>query len=92
MNRLLLLAVLTLAGCVDPHEPLSPDFGNAVNANTAVQVVNPNLTPVIGAADTNGQRVGDAMDRYRTGKVIQPQPPLEAGRISRTPPPPPQEK
>ena len=86
MNRLLLLAVLTLAGCVDPHEPLSPDFGNSVNANTAVQVVNPNLTPVIGAADTNGQRIGDAMERYRTGKVIRPQPPLEAGRIFATPP------
>ena len=92
MNRLLLLAVLTLAGCVDPHEPLSPDFGNAVNANNAVQVVDPNPMPVIGAADTNGQRVGDAMDRYRTGKVIRPQPPLEAGRILATPPPPPQER
>ena len=87
MNRLLLLAVLTLAGCIDPHEPLSPDFGNSVNANTAVQVVNPNPMPVIGAADTNGQRVGDAMDRYRTGKVIRPQPPLEAGKITSTPPP-----
>jgi type IV pilus biogenesis protein CpaD/CtpE len=84
MNRLLLLGILTLAACADPHQPLSRDFGNAVNANIAAQVVNPH--PLItGAADTDGQRVSDAMNRYRTGKVTRPQPPLEAGRITSLP-------
>ncbi len=84
MNRLLLLAILTLAACVDPHPPLSPDFGNAVNANIAAQVINPNPL-VAGPADTDGQRVSDAMSRYRAGKVTRPQPPLEAGKITSVP-------
>ena len=83
MKRIILLAVLTLAACEDPHRPLALDFGNAVNANIAAQVINPN--PRIGAADTDGQRVGDAMERYRTGKVHRPLAPLEAGKITVTP-------
>jgi type IV pilus biogenesis protein CpaD/CtpE len=83
MNRLILLAILALAACEDPHRPLSLDFGNAVNANIAAQVINPN--PTFGAADTDGQRVGDAMERYRTGKVHRPLAPLEAGKITVTP-------
>ena len=84
MNRLLLLGILTLAACADPHEPLSADFGNAVNANIGAQVINP-IPLVSGAADTDGQRVGDAMNRYRTGKVTRPLPPLEAGKITSAP-------
>jgi type IV pilus biogenesis protein CpaD/CtpE len=84
MHRLLLLGILTLAACVDPHGPLSPDFGNAVNSNVAAQVINPNAL-VTGAADTDGQRIGDAMNRYRTGKVTRLQPPLEAGKITSVP-------
>jgi len=84
MNRLLVLGILTLAACVDPHQPLSSDFGNAVNTNIAAQVINPH--PVVtGAADTDGQRIGDAMNRYRTGKVTRLQPPLEAGKITSVP-------
>jgi hypothetical protein len=84
MNRLLLLAILTLAACTDPHQPLSADFGNAVNVNISAQVINPNPL-VAGAADTDGQRIGDAMNRYRTGKVTRLQPPLEAGKITSVP-------
>ncbi len=84
MNRLLLLGILTLAACADPHQPLSADFGNAVNVNIGAQVINPNPL-VTGAADTDGQRIGDAMNRYRTGKVTRLQPPLEAGRITSVP-------
>jgi type IV pilus biogenesis protein CpaD/CtpE len=83
MKRIILLAALALAACEDPQRPLSPDFGNAVNANIAAQIINPN--PRIGAADTDGQRVGDAMERYRTGKVYRPNAPLEAGKITTTP-------
>jgi type IV pilus biogenesis protein CpaD/CtpE len=83
MNRLILLAVLALAACEDPHRPLSRDFGNAVHANIAAQVINPN--PTFGAADTDGQRVSDAMERYRAGKVHRPYAPLEAGKITVTP-------
>ncbi len=83
MKRLIMLAVLALAACEDPHRPLSRDFGNAVNANIAAQVINPN--PTVGVADTDGQRVSDAMERYRTGKVHRPLAPLEAGKITTTP-------
>ena len=84
MNRLVLFGILTLAACADPHQPLSADFGNAVNVNIGAQVINPNPL-VTGAADTDGQRIGDAMNRYRTGKVTRLQPPLEAGRITSVP-------
>lgn len=80
MKRLVLLAALALAACADPHEPLSRDFGNAVRANMAAQVVNPNPTPV-GTIDTNGQRLGTTIDRYVNNKVYQPHLPLENGNV-----------
>jgi type IV pilus biogenesis protein CpaD/CtpE len=80
MKRLVLLTVLALAACADPHEPLSRDFGNAVRANIAAQVVNPNPTPV-GTIDTNGQRMGTTIDRYVNNKVYQPHLPLVGGEI-----------
>ena len=80
MKRLVLLASLTLAACTDPHEPLSRDFGNAVNANIAAQVVNPAPRPA-GMADTNGQRMERAVNRYVNNKAYEPHLPLEGGRI-----------
>jgi hypothetical protein len=80
MKRFVLLAGLTLAACTDPHAPLSPDFGNAVNANIAAQVVNPDPAPA-GLADTNGKRVEKAVDRYVNDKTYQPRLPLEGGRV-----------
>jgi type IV pilus biogenesis protein CpaD/CtpE len=80
MKRFVLLAGLAVAACTDPHQPLSADFGNAVNTNIAAQVVNP--TPAMaGSNDTDGQRAGSAVNRYRTNRVYQPHLPLEAGKI-----------
>jgi type IV pilus biogenesis protein CpaD/CtpE len=81
MKRLVLLAGLALAACADPHQPLSADFGNAVNTNIAAQVVNPNPT-MAGSNDTDGQRAGSAVNRYRTNRVYQPHLPLESGKIN----------
>lgn len=63
---------LGLAGCNDNQGPLSPDFGNATAHNMAAQVIHPE--PLVGApeSDTNGQRMSDAVERYRKNKVIQP--------------------
>jgi hypothetical protein len=80
MKRLVLLAGLALAACTDPHQPLSADFGNAVNNNIAAQVVNPNPA-LAGSNDTDGQRAGSAMNRYQTNRVYQPHLPLESGRV-----------
>jgi hypothetical protein len=80
MKRLVLLAGLTLAACTNPHEPLSADFGNAVSANIAAQVVNP-YPAAPGVTDTNGQRMEKAVDRYINNKTYQPRLPLEGGRI-----------
>jgi len=82
MKRLVLLAGLTLAACaeVDPHAPLSADFGNAVNANIAAQVVNPNPVTA-GITDTSGKRMDKAIDRYVNDKTYQPRLPLEGGRV-----------
>jgi len=81
MSRTLILAAaLALAACADPHQPLSPDFGNAVRANISAQVVNPNPA-MAGANDMDGQRAGKAIDRYHTNKVYVPRLPLEGGHI-----------
>ncbi len=84
MKRLVLVAGLALVGCADPHQSLSPDFGNAVAANIAAQVVNP-APAMAGATDTDGQRVNNAINRYRTNKVYTPHLPLEGGKVYDTP-------
>ena len=75
MKRTVLLVLFGLAACVDPHEALSPDFGNSVRTNIDAQVVNP--TPPVGLANTNGQRIENAVHRYQTNTVYPPKP--EAG-------------
>jgi hypothetical protein len=75
-----LLALVALAACSDPHLPLGPDFGNATAANFAVQVVNPGPRPP-GASETDGQRIDNALSRYRTGRTYLPHLPLEGGKI-----------
>jgi hypothetical protein len=78
MKRLLLLVGLALGACTDPHAPLAVDFGNAVDSNIAIQVVNPNPTPA-GFSDVNGSRMDNAFNRYRTNTVYPPRLPLEGG-------------
>ncbi len=76
MKRAIFLVLFGVAGCwigpVDPHKPLSADFGNSVGTDIAAQVVNP--TPVSGLAETDGVRIGNAMRRYYTNRVYVPQP------------------
>jgi type IV pilus biogenesis protein CpaD/CtpE len=79
MKHLILLTSLGLFACADPHQPLSPDFGNAVKANIAAQVVNPQPA-MTGPNMSDGQRIGNAMDRYRTNKVYKPQMPIMSGQ------------
>lgn len=80
MKRFLLFAGLLLAGCTSTQVPLSPAFGQAVNANIAAQVINPD--PVYETASTSdGERIGSAIHRYRTNRVYSPRLPLEGGQI-----------
>jgi hypothetical protein len=82
MNRILAFSsLIVLAACsnADPRQPLSADFGAATAHNFAVQVVNPN--PSTAPFDTDGQRLENAIVRYRTDRVNPVHLPLESGRI-----------
>ena len=74
MKRLLLVVALGLAACADPHEPLSADFGNSVRANIQAQLVNPEPNYSSAFPETDGERVENAIRRYRTNRVFPPQP------------------
>lgn len=61
-----------LTACdLSPQRSLSPDFGAAVRHNMAVQLINP---PTLDdrPVEADGRRAGDAIERYRSGKVIPP--------------------
>jgi type IV pilus biogenesis protein CpaD/CtpE len=91
MNRLLLLPLLGLAACTDPHMVLAPDFGNSVASNIAAQVDNPAPNMRTDVHMSDGKRMHDAIERYRTGHVYPPIPALEPtvkeGRAADQPPP-----
>jgi len=78
MKPVWLISLLALAGCEDPHLPFAPGFGNAVATNIAAQVVNPTPHAEGPAPATDGKRIGDAIERYRTGKVYPPIPAINA--------------
>jgi hypothetical protein len=71
------LVLIGLAGCHTNQEPLAPDFGDAVSHNIAVQTINPTPDPNLPDANTNGQRMTDALDRYRKGKPTPPISPMQ---------------
>jgi hypothetical protein len=85
MKAATLLPLVLLAGCADPHQPLSADFGNSVATAVALQTINP-LPPADGIADSDGQRLGAAIDRYRADRVHQPHLPFENGKLYSPPP------
>jgi hypothetical protein len=87
MNRLLLLPMLALAGCADPHEPLVPDFGNSVATDMAAQIINPGPNTGTGTFTSDGKRMSDALERYRTEHVYPPLPAIEAAVKAGSAPP-----
>lgn len=72
LASVLLILVLPLAACGDPARPLSADFGAAVRANMAAQMVDPQPAPAAGAPAFSGRRAADAIVRYESGRVIAP--------------------
>src|ERR1035438_1365101 len=78
MKRLAFLSLCGLAACTEARAPLSEGFGNSVSANIAAQVVNPGPNMRDQYPTTDGRRSNDAFERYRTGHVYPPVPPIEA--------------
>lgn len=78
MKRLAFLSLCGLAACSEAHKPLSDDFGNSVATNMAAQIVNPGPNMREQYPTTDGRRSNDALERYRTGHVYPPVPPIEA--------------
>lgn len=69
MRPLFAAFALILAAC--SSEPtISPDFGATVRHNMAVQIIP--TPPATAPAGLDGERAGDAWERYRTGKTIPP--------------------
>jgi hypothetical protein len=75
MTRTLLVLIaaaaplLTAACEAQNRATLHPTFGNAVQHNMAMQVVNPNPARVDVPPDYSGQRTGVALHRYNTDTV-----------------------
>ncbi|MFQ5772981.1 MAG: hypothetical protein ACE5GS_00540 [Kiloniellaceae bacterium] len=70
-----LAALLAATACANRNAvPLGADFGNAVEQNTARQVVDPQpVTARYGAPELDGKRAKVVIDRYETGTVIAPE-------------------
>ncbi len=60
---------LMLAACAQPAT-LGHDYGNAVRHNMSVHIINPE--PSAEPPVHDGARAGHAIERYRTGTVIEP--------------------
>lgn len=63
-----------LAGCT-PQEELHPTFGNAVNHNMSVHIINPAPTYSVQqqVPDFDGPRAAGAQQRYDSGEIIPPE-------------------
>jgi type IV pilus biogenesis protein CpaD/CtpE len=76
-NAALAAALIGLSGCAYSQLSLGDDFGQATRQSIAAQIADPDAryagTPAPGS---DGARVALAQDRYRTGRVLQPQPPV----------------
>jgi hypothetical protein len=83
LRALPILLLAGLGGCVyNPREDFSADFGEAVHANIASQVVYPVPLQPRRPAVSNGIRMNSAYQRYETNRVYQPgpAPALQAAR------------
>jgi hypothetical protein len=82
-----LAASLAVAGCtdyLDRRQTISFHAGDAIATNKAVQTIDP--WPRLAQRadfDTNGQRIGAAIDRYNNGRVY---PPLAPSTTTIAPP------
>jgi hypothetical protein len=75
LRTLPILLLAGLGGCVyNPHVAMSPDFGEAVNANMASQVVNPVPLRPSGVPINNGIRMDSAYVRYQNNRMYRPGP------------------
>ncbi len=86
--RLILGLVLLLGlGACEQYTPgltttlvsMGPGFGNTLQHNWAVQVVNPEGEKVGIPPVMDGHRAASAIDRYETGKVFKPEAVLTTG-------------
>lgn len=68
------LCAAAVAACTTPKTTLSSDFGRALHEDLLAQIADPDATPVGPPPPADGARIGLAQERYRTGKVIKPQP------------------
>lgn len=74
MFRILPITLLVgLAGCTN-NKPINSDFGNSVQHNMAMHIINP-APNYAGSevAPTDGVRAALAMERYQSGDVIEPE-------------------
>jgi type IV pilus biogenesis protein CpaD/CtpE len=68
-----LAVLLALAGCADTRADLSPDFGNAVRANLAAQIADPEARyDRVLQPGGDGARAALAATRYGKNQVIAP--------------------
>jgi hypothetical protein len=66
-------AIVSLTACTHSDLLLSPDFGDAIRADVAGQIADPDAHYTgIPAPGSNGSRVGLAQNRYEKNQVIQP--------------------
>lgn len=66
-------ATIALTGCIDARKDLSPDFGNAVRANLAAQIADPEARyEGVLQPGGDGARAALAASRYGKNQVVQP--------------------
>ena len=71
-----LVLMLAVSACAQNRNipPLGKDFGNATIHNFSQHIVNPEpVTAGYGAPALHGVRATGAMERYKSGTVIQPE-------------------
>ncbi len=73
LRALPILLLAGLGGCVyNPHVDMAPDYGEAVHANMASQVVYPLPLQPTGRSASNGVRMDSAYQRYQTNRIYKP--------------------
>ena len=90
MRLVLGLALLVGLGACEQYTPglttslvsTGPGFGNTMQHNWAVQVVNPEGEKVGIPPVMDGHRAASAIDRYETGKVFKPEEILTTGGVT----------